>query len=86
VAEVIEDTNNPVVLLDEEGKHIGFRPVSVMKEELIKKFGKLNFDEDDSDDDSEDDDSVDDEMDDEDMDESEDCSEDDDEEDGEVSS
>jgi hypothetical protein len=76
VAEVIEDTNNPVVLLDENGKHIGFRPVSVMKEELIKKLGELNFD----DDDSEDDDEIDDEMGD-----SEDGSEDDDEEDDEVS-
>jgi hypothetical protein len=81
VAEVIEDTNNPVVLLDEKGKHIGFRPVSVMKEELIKKFGELNFD----DDDSEDDDEIDDEMDDEEMGDSEDGSEDDDEEDDEVS-
>jgi ubiquitin len=42
VAEVIEDTNNPVILLDEKGERVGFRPVSVMKEELVKKFGKLN--------------------------------------------
>jgi ubiquitin len=44
VAEVIEDTNNPVVLLDKTGGHTGFRPVKVMEEELIKKFGKLNYD------------------------------------------
>ena len=44
VAEVIEDTNNPVVLLDKTGGHTGFRPVKVMEEELIKKFGKLDFD------------------------------------------
>jgi hypothetical protein len=41
VAEVIEDTNNPVILLDEKGEHIGFRPVSAMKKDLIKKFGPL---------------------------------------------
>jgi ubiquitin len=44
VAEVIEDTNNPVVLLDKTGGHTGFRPVKVMEEELIKKFGKLDSD------------------------------------------
>jgi ubiquitin len=44
VAEVIEDTNNPVVLLDKTGGRTGFRPVKVMEEELIKKFGKLNYD------------------------------------------
>ena len=44
VAEVIEDTNNPVVLLDKTGGYTGFRPVKVMEEELIKKFGKLQFD------------------------------------------
>lgn len=41
VAEVIEDTNNPVVLLDKAGGHTGFRPVKVMEDELIKQFGKL---------------------------------------------
>lgn len=44
VAEVIEDTNNPVVLLNKTGGYTGFRPVKVMEEELIKKFGKLNYD------------------------------------------
>ncbi|GAB7330087.1 hypothetical protein MBLNU13_g01764t1 [Cladosporium sp. NU13] len=43
VAEVIQDTNNPVVLLDKTGAYTGFRPVKVMEEELIKKFGKLDF-------------------------------------------
>lgn len=43
VAEVIEDTDDPVVLLDEKGKFSGFRPVSVMKEELIEKFGQPSF-------------------------------------------
>jgi hypothetical protein len=41
VAEVIEDTSNPVVLLDQTGGHTGFRPVKIMEEELIEKFGKL---------------------------------------------
>jgi hypothetical protein len=41
VAEVIEDTNNPLVLLDQAGGYTGFRPVKVMEEELIKEFGKL---------------------------------------------
>jgi ubiquitin len=44
VAEVIEDTNNPVVLLDKTGGYTGFCPVKVMEEELIKKFGELNYD------------------------------------------
>lgn len=44
VAEVIEDMNNLVVLLDKTGGHTGFRPVKVMEEELVKKFGKLEFD------------------------------------------
>lgn len=43
VAEVIEDTNNPVVLLDETGRRVGFRPVKVMEKELVEKFGKLDF-------------------------------------------
>lgn len=41
VAEVIEATNNPVVLLDQAGGYTGFRLVKVMEEELIKEFGKL---------------------------------------------
>lgn len=44
LAKVIEDMNNPVVLLDKTGARTGFRPVKVMEEELIKKFGKLEFD------------------------------------------
>jgi hypothetical protein len=41
VAEVIQDTNNPVVLLDAEGKPIGFRPVKKMEEDLRKRFGDM---------------------------------------------
>ena len=43
MADLIEDTNNPVVLLDKTGGHNGFRPVRVMEEELVKEFGKLDF-------------------------------------------
>jgi len=43
IAEVIEGTGNPVVLLDEKGKYSGFLLVSVMKEELIKMFGKSDI-------------------------------------------
>lgn len=43
VAEVIENTDNPVVLLDKTGGHTSFRPVKVMEDELIKKFVKLEF-------------------------------------------
>lgn len=44
VAEAIENTNNPVILLNKIGGHTGFRPVKVMEDELIKQFGKLEFD------------------------------------------
>jgi hypothetical protein len=44
IAKVIEKTNNSVVLLDKTGGHTGFRPVKVIEEELIKKFGKLDHD------------------------------------------
>lgn len=44
VTEVIEDSNNPVVLLDQTGEYTGFRSVKVMEEELVNKFGKLEFD------------------------------------------
>jgi ubiquitin len=43
VEEMVEDTNHPLVLLGNMGKYGGFRPVGVMKEELIKEFGKLNL-------------------------------------------
>jgi hypothetical protein len=43
IAEVIKDTQNPVVLLDKTGKPTGFRRVKVMEQELIEKFGKLEF-------------------------------------------
>jgi ubiquitin len=46
-----EETDDLVVLLDEKEKYSRFCPVSVMKEELVKKFGELNFDEDDDEDD-----------------------------------
>jgi ubiquitin len=54
VAEDVKDTegiDDLAVLLDEKEKYSRFCPVSVMKEELIKKFGELNFDEDDDGDD-----------------------------------
>jgi ubiquitin len=41
--EVVEDTNHPLVLLGIKGKYGGFRPVGVMKEELIKEFGELDI-------------------------------------------
>jgi hypothetical protein len=43
VEEGVEDTNRPLVLLGNMGKHGGFRPVGLMKEELIKEFGMLNL-------------------------------------------
>jgi hypothetical protein len=43
IAEVIEDTHNPVVLLEKTSKPTAFRPVKFMEQELIKKFGKLEF-------------------------------------------
>lgn len=43
VADVIEDTKNPVVLLDQAGRRVGFRPVKTMEKELVEKFGKLDF-------------------------------------------
>lgn len=42
IAEVIEDTDNPVIVLDKTGGYSGFRPVKTMEEDLIKKFGKLD--------------------------------------------
>lgn len=42
VAEVIEDTKNPVVMLDAKGRYSGFRPVQTMGRELVEKFGKLS--------------------------------------------
>lgn len=43
IAEVIEDTQNPVVLLDQKGARTGFRPVKDMEKELIGKFGKVHL-------------------------------------------
>jgi ubiquitin len=43
VAEVSDDTTNPVVLLDKTGQRVGFRHVKVMEKELVEKFGKLDF-------------------------------------------
>ncbi|KAI5359517.1 Putative Ubiquitin-like domain-containing protein [Septoria linicola] len=43
VAEVSQNTNNRVVLLDENGKEIGFRTVSTMEKELRERFGELHF-------------------------------------------
>jgi hypothetical protein len=57
VAEDVKDTegiDDLAVLLDEKEKYSRFCPVGVMKEELIKKFGELGFDEDDDDDDDDD--------------------------------
>lgn len=45
VTEVAEEIKNPVVLLDETGKRVGFRPVKVMEKELFGKFGKVDFNE-----------------------------------------
>lgn len=59
VAEDVKDTKRTeglVALLDEKVKYSGFRPVSVMKEELIKKFGELDLTEDGDGDDDDDDD------------------------------
>lgn len=39
VAEVVEDTQNPVVLLDQAGKRVGFRPVKLMEKEIMEEFG-----------------------------------------------
>lgn len=41
--EVTDVTDDLVVSLDEKEKYSGFLPVRLMKEELIKKFGKLNL-------------------------------------------
>lgn len=43
VAEVIEDTNNSVVVLDSTGRYSGFRPVKTMEKELVAKFGQLDL-------------------------------------------
>lgn len=39
VAEVVEDTQNPVVLLDQTGQRVGFRPVKLMEKEIMEEFG-----------------------------------------------
>jgi len=47
-AQVTENTDNTTVPLDEEKKKTcSFRPVSVIKAELIEKFGEMDFDDDD---------------------------------------
>lgn len=43
VAEVIEDTQNPVVLLDQEGNRVGFRPVKMMEKEILDEFGGMRI-------------------------------------------
>lgn len=43
VAEVIQGTESPVVLLDNAGKYSGFRPVKILENDLIKTFGELQF-------------------------------------------
>lgn len=43
VAEVIQGTNNPVVLLDAEGKNVGFRPLKKMEDEIRERFGEMNI-------------------------------------------
>lgn len=39
VAEVVKSTENPVVMLDEEGKRAGFRPVKLMEKEIFEALG-----------------------------------------------
>lgn len=43
VAEVIQDFNNPVVMLDPKGRYSGFRSVKTMEKELVEKFGKVGL-------------------------------------------
>lgn len=43
-AEVNDDTDNPVVLLDSKGRYSGFLPVKTMVKELVEKFGRLDVD------------------------------------------
>lgn len=39
VAEVVKSTENPIVVLNKEGKRAGFRPVKVMKKEVMLALG-----------------------------------------------
>lgn len=39
VAEVVKNTRNPIVVLNKEGKRAGFRPVKVMKKEVMLALG-----------------------------------------------
>lgn len=41
VADVIDNTNNPVVLLDHAGHNIGFRSVKDMEKEVRERFGNV---------------------------------------------
>lgn len=43
VKDVIEDTHNPMVLLDEKSQCGRFRSVTTMEAELIERFGKFDF-------------------------------------------
>jgi hypothetical protein len=42
-AEMVENITHEMVLLGDKGKYGGFPPVSVMKKELLQKFGKLSI-------------------------------------------
>ena len=44
VAEVIKNTNNPVILMDEYGDSIGFRTVSAMENAVYDRFGDIDMD------------------------------------------
>lgn len=41
IAEVMNSTKNPVIELDSEGKHAGFRPVSGLEREVREVFQNL---------------------------------------------
>lgn len=43
VAEVVESTANPVVVLDSTGNQVGFRPLKKMEAELRERFGDLGL-------------------------------------------